>query len=250
MSKKRVHSDSESDDDGYIEATASGSTRGLTRRAPKRQAAVGVAQAVRSVAQNEAQSESDDEYEGSRGLGDDISGDEHASMAAKKSGPSTRINNKRRVDSDDDSDDEPSASPSANDEPITKSVQKSKGRIPQPNSAKPRKSLKDERSTTRPVPQEGTSTKKPGLPKRPSLPSSTQIATPALIKKPSSRPTEANLSGSRDLDLTNPATMMSLFKSTVVTSVTKEQQPGVYETLRAEARKTREAESRDRKSIV
>lgn len=209
MSKKRVHSDSESDDDGYIEATGLGQNRGPTRRAPKRQAAVGVTQAVRSVARNEAQSESDDEYEGSKGLREDISGDEYAS---KKTGTSTKINTKRRIDSDDDSDGEHSASPSANDEPYTKSTQKSKGRIAQSSSTKPRKSLKDEKSTTRPNSQDGPLTKKPGLPKRPSQASSTQMATPALIKKNSSRPTEANLSSSRDLDLTNPATMMSLFK--------------------------------------
>ncbi|KAG8958920.1 hypothetical protein FRC00_002148 [Tulasnella sp. 408] len=241
MSKKRVHSDSESDDDGYVEVAGSGQNRGPTRRAPKRQAAVGVTQAVRSVARNEAQSESDDEYEGSKGLREDVSGDEYAS---KKTGTSTKNNTKRRIDSDDDSDGERSASPSANDESFTKSTQKSKGRIPQSNSAKPRKSLRDEKSTTRAASQEGTLTKKPGLPKRPSQASSTQTAAPALIKKNSSRPTEANLSSSRDLDLTNPATMMSLFKIFIQQSLSKEQQPEIYETLRAEARKTREAEAK------
>lgn len=211
MSKKRVHSDSESESDGDFEAAASVQSRGPTRRAPKRQAAAGVAQAVRSVAQHEAQSGSEEEYEDDRALGEDVSGDERGPMSAKKSGASTKINSKRRIDSDDDSDAEASASPPANDESITKSSQRVKGRLSSTNAVKPRKYLKDEKSTARPTPADGASTKKPTLPKRPSLASSTQTATP-LIKKPSARPTEANLSSSRDLDLTNPATMMSLFK--------------------------------------
>lgn len=243
MSKKRVHSDSESESDGDFEASVQ--SRGPARRAPKRQAAAGVAQAVRSVAQNEAQSESDEEYEDDRALREDGSGDERGPMSAKKSAASAKINSKRRIDSDDDSDAEASASPPANDESVPKSSQRLKIRLPSTNATKPRKSLKDEKSTTRPTPADGVSTKKPTLPKRPSQASSTQTATPTLIKKPSARPTEANLSSSRDLDLTNPATMMSLFKSTVVTSSTKEQQPGVYEALRAEARKTREAEAKN-----
>ncbi|KAG9015919.1 hypothetical protein FRB90_004164, partial [Tulasnella sp. 427] len=124
MSKKRVHSDSDSEDDGDYEAMTSGQNKGPTRRAPKRQAASGVAHAVRSV---EAPLGSDEDYDDERGSREDISGDERAQSSAKRSSTATKA--KRRIDSDDDSDADPSASPPPNDDPVTKSAGKLKIRI-------------------------------------------------------------------------------------------------------------------------